>query len=140
MGFSPNIKDREHAKFEENQTDGGTDVRVNDKVGNAILEDIKDNTNSKTSAVSGVVTVTNTATLLFADTAPLTDRKTITIQAKGSTVYIGFDSSVTSGNSGTGMKLSSNSVISFSYTEAISIYAIKSGGGSANVWVGEDTV
>ena len=66
-------------------------------------------------------------------------RRFITIQAKGGTVWVGTDNTVTSGNGGTGFKLSSNSSVTLDYDPTITVYAIKSGAGSTNVFVSEES-
>lgn len=93
----------------------------------------------ESTSVYDVVSVTNTATILRVGGSNLANRRTITIQPKGSTIYVGFDASVTAGNSGNGIKVTSNSVLVLSKDENTDVYAIKSGGGSSNVYVSEAT-
>lgn len=114
------------------------ELKVNDSDGNDLLTDIEDNTSPRSTANYALVGVTNTATALNVSGTNLVGRKSITIQPKGSTIYVGFDNTVTSGNNGTGIKVSSGSVITFPYDDTITIYAIKSGGGTANTFVSED--
>lgn len=138
MPLSKNVLDNESRKFDVDSNDDVV-VRVKDTDGGTILTDIETNTSPVSSTIYDTINVTNTATPVRVGVANMVGRTYITIQAKGSTVFIGTDNTVTSGNSGSGFKLTSNSSITFAYDESITVYAIKSGGGNAKVYVSEGT-
>ena len=129
MALSKTIDDREYKKFTEN-SNGKTTVRV--------ISTLPSGDDKPTEAfIYDVVSVTNTATPLRVGGTNQTNRKTIVVQPKGSTIYIGYDNTVTAGNNGTGEKITNGSTVEIDVDENTTIYAIRSGGGSVNVHVTE---
>lgn len=92
---------------------------------------------SSGSFIYGNVSVTNTATPIYVGAGELAGRRFLIIQPKGSTIYVGFDNTVTAGNNGNGIKVTSNTVLELDVLDNVTVYAIKSGGGSVNCFVGE---
>ena len=115
-------------------------VIIVDKWGDKIDEDNPITTKQKptSEAVYGNISVTNTATPLRVGASNLSGRSQVVVQPKSSTIYIGFDGSVTAGNNGTGLKVTSNSVMVFLVDDGITLYGISSGGGSVNTFVSEE--
>lgn len=87
--------------------------------------------------VSDVLDITNVAIPLRVGAANLEGRRSITIQPKGGTIYIGYSALVTAGNNGTGFKLTSNSSVTLPKDENVTVYAIRNGGGTTKVFVEE---
>lgn len=122
------IYNEQEKRFEVISTGGTIDPE-----GSLIVTEAPD-----TVGIFTVLSVTNTASAMRIGVANLEGRRSITIQPKGGTIYIGYDNTVTAGNSGTGIKLSSGSVFTVPKGEDVTVYAIKSGAGSVNVFVSED--
>lgn len=72
--------------------------------------------------------VTTSVSLLAVGIANQEGRRSITIQPKGKTIWYGYDNTVTSGNSGNGFKLTSNSFATIELSEDQEIYAVTSSG------------
>ena len=71
------------------------------------------------------VSVSTTATELKVGGSALQDRKVLLIQAKGNSIFIGTDSSVTSAN---GIELFKNQLVPLEVGDAITVFAIASSG------------
>jgi hypothetical protein len=123
------IYNEEERKFEIENTGGGT---VDPETGASIVVIAP-----KSNIDYGLVSVTNTATPLYIGGSNLDGRREITIQPKGGTIYVGYDNTVTAGKGGTGIRVNSNSVLTISVDDSITVYGIKSGGGSVNTHVSE---
>lgn len=127
------IKDMEKDKFIESPTRSGKPA-IETVVSGVEIDVTPVPINS---ILYGVISVTNTAVALKIGASNMTDRRTITIQPKGGAIFIGYDNTVTAGNSGTGEKITNGEIVELDLDAAITIYAIKNGSGSVNVHVAE---
>jgi len=107
-----------------------------DKAIRVVLTNPKD-TDINEQLVYTKVNVNTTATPLYVGADNLVGRHTIMIQPKGKTIFIGWDNTVTGGNVGTGMKISSNSMATISVSAGTTVYGITSSG-TANVHITEE--
>lgn len=129
----------ERLTYEEEPTIARRVVIV-DKYGDKFDEDNPITAKQKptSEAVYNSINVTNTATPLRVGATNLEGRSQVVVQPKGSTIFVGYDNTVTSGNNGTGIKVTSNSVMVFIIDDGVTLYGIKTGGGSVSTFVSEE--
>jgi hypothetical protein len=82
--------------------------------------------------IYGTLNITTTASELKIGGSPLDERKLILIQAKGNSIYIGSDSSVTSSN---GIEIFKNQIVPLEVGDKVTVYAIASAGSiDVRIW------
>lgn len=116
---------------------GGQDVNIRDENGDPYDDSNPLSTYDapESGGIYDTIPVTNVATPLRVGGSNLAGRRSVTVQPKGGTIYVGYDASVTTSS---GFRLSSNSSFTLPKGDAVTIYGIKSGGGSVDVFVSED--